>query len=176
MVGRPASGKSTLVTQLTARWDLPVVAKDALKEALFDSLGSGDVDWSIRLGRAAFALLDHVIELQLRSGASFIVDAAYDAAYENAKWQRWQQEYGFTAVQVHCVADDDVLLRRMSERAVGGSRHPGHADTARLDEFRASLGDGRAEVLDLAGDVLEYRSTQSGSVPKILGQLSAILG
>jgi len=89
VVGRPAAGKTTVSTAIAERWNLPVVSKDALKEVLFDNLGAGDRQWSITLGRAAFALLDHVIELQLRTGTPFLVDAAYNAEFENTKFQAW---------------------------------------------------------------------------------------
>jgi predicted kinase len=112
--------------------------------------------------------------LQLRSGGSFIVEAAYDAEYENAKWQARQQEYGFSVVQVHCTAPADVLVRRMSERVTNGSRHPGHADAERIEEFRRSLSDERRETLDVDGTVLSHRSTDPGSSDVILHTLVGI--
>ena len=36
--------------------------------------------------------------------------------YEDAKFQSWQAEYGFTAIQVHCTASPDELVRRFSDR------------------------------------------------------------
>lgn len=175
VVGRPASGKTTISRTIAERWNLPIVAKDALKERLFDSVGTADRDWSRQLGRAAFSLLDYVIELQLQSGKPFVVDAAYDAKYENAKFQQWQQEYGFTAVQVHCVARPEELVRRFAERAAGGSRHPGHADQDSVEEFRATLDDGREEVLALDGPVLRYHNENHLSTERLIGELTALL-
>ena len=120
VVGRPASGKSTISARIEERWGLPVVSKDAAKEILFDTMGTGDRAWSRKLGRASFALLDHVIQLQLRTGRPFLIDAAYNAELENEKFQRWQERYGFTAIQIHCTAPPDELLRRFVERARDG--------------------------------------------------------
>jgi predicted kinase len=39
VVGWPASGKSTLAAALAAELDLPLLAKDEVKEALMDGLG-----------------------------------------------------------------------------------------------------------------------------------------
>jgi predicted kinase len=175
VVGRPASGKSTVSELIGERWGLPIVAKDAVKELLFDQLGVGDQGWSERLGRASFAVLDYVIELQLRTGTSFVVDAAYNAAIENAKFQAWQEEYGFTAVQVHCAASDDELVRRFIQRTQDGRRHPGHADDQRINGFRASLADGRAEVLDLRGTVISCDMRAAGAVDDALAQLGHII-
>ncbi|MCL2515550.1 MAG: ATP-binding protein [Microbacteriaceae bacterium] len=175
VLGRPASGKSTISAEIARRWSLPLVSKDALKEILFDSLGVGDRAWSVKLGRASFALLDHVIELQLRTGLPFVVDAAYSAEFEEAKFQRWQSRYGFTAVQVHCTASPDELLRRYRRRATDGTRHPGHGDAESLDEFRASLNDGRTETLSLSGPTLKYASENPESRTRLMDELSALL-
>ena len=39
LAGMPASGKSTVAAKLSAVFSLPVLAKDELKEALFDTVG-----------------------------------------------------------------------------------------------------------------------------------------
>jgi predicted kinase len=175
VLGRPASGKSTISARIEERWGLPVVSKDAVKEILFDTIGTGDRAWSMGLGRPSFALLDHIIQLQLRTGRPFLIDAAYNAELENEKFRRWQEQYGFVAVQIHCIAQPDELVRRFVARARDGTRHPGHADAEWVDGFRSSLTDGRAEVLDLRGPVLRYESDRAGSMPELLRELGAIL-
>jgi predicted kinase len=175
VVGRPAAGKTTISRVIAERWRLPIVAKDDLKEILFDTLGSADRDWSRTLGRTAFALLDHVVELQLSSGQPFLIDAAYDARHEDAKFQSWQRRFGFTVVQVHCTAPPGELVRRFARRGQAGMRHPGHADDASIDEFKNSLSDGRPETLHLSGPVLEYDSTQPDAERRLLQELAAIL-
>ena len=172
VVGRPASGKTTASTAIAERWGIPLVSKDGMKEILFDTLGAGDREWSMTLGRASFALLDYVIELQLQAGAPFVVDAAFN---EDAKFQAWQAAYGFTAIQVHCTASADELVRRFAERAGDGSRHPGHADHERVAEFRDSLGDDRRELLDLRGTALPYDSEAPGALSALLAQLDRLL-
>ncbi|SEI16580.1 MULTISPECIES: hypothetical protein [unclassified Leifsonia] len=37
VVGRPASGKTTISRAIAERWQLPSVAKDTIKEVLFDN-------------------------------------------------------------------------------------------------------------------------------------------
>ena len=175
VLGRPASGKSTISASIAERWALPLVSKDALKEALFDTLGTGDRAWSVKVGRASFALLDHVIQLQLRTGRPFLIDAAYSAEFENAKFQQWQERYGFVAVQIHCTASPDELLRPFKSRAHDGTRHPGHADAEGVDEFKEALADDRSELLDLRGPVLRYESERVGSARTLLHELEALL-
>ncbi len=130
------------------------------------------------MGRASFSLLDYVVERQLRGGGSFVVDAAYRADHENERFRAWQQELGFVAVQVHCRAAPDELLRRFIARATDGTRHPGHVDAEpdTIEEFRLSLADGRPEVFDLSGPVLDYDSSQPGAGASLLSELGAVLG
>ena len=52
--GLPGSGKSTLAIALAAELELPLLAKDEIKEALMDALGDPPtIAESQRLGRAA---------------------------------------------------------------------------------------------------------------------------
>lgn len=175
VLGRPASGKSTISAKIAEGWGLPVVAKDAVKEILFDTLGVGDVAWSVELGRASFALLDHVIELQLRTGRPFLIDAAYSAEFENAKFRRWQEAYGFEAVQIVCTAPPEEISRRFIQRVQSRTRHPGHVDGERVKEFREVLDDGRFGALDIRSTVLHYGTEQAGAEQKLLERLQALL-
>ncbi|MHB9861870.1 AAA family ATPase [Streptomyces sp. YIM S03343] len=55
--GLPTSGKSTLSRRLADQLGWPRIDKDAIMEALFDSLGVGDHTWRHRLSRAGDDLL-----------------------------------------------------------------------------------------------------------------------
>ncbi len=53
----PGSGKTTLAVPLARHLGLPLITKDTIKEALFDTLGTGDHTWSQRLGAASFQVM-----------------------------------------------------------------------------------------------------------------------
>jgi hypothetical protein len=53
--GPPAVGKSTIARGLATRLTLPLLSRDAIKEALVDTLGYGDRLQSKRFGAAAAA-------------------------------------------------------------------------------------------------------------------------
>ncbi len=55
--GLPGSGKSTVGRALAEHLALPVIDKDVILEALYDSLGIGDQDWRGRLSRAGDEVL-----------------------------------------------------------------------------------------------------------------------
>ena len=73
VTGPPASGKTTLARPLAHHLDLPLLGKDTIKEALFDTLGTGDRAWSRRLGAASYG----VLLAMLREIPAAVVDANF---------------------------------------------------------------------------------------------------
>jgi predicted kinase len=138
--GPPASGKTTVSRALAEALGIPHVARDAIKENLFDTLGTGDREWSRQLGRASWSLLLRVMDWVLATGGPALVENNFlpDAGDEIRQYLR---DHRYRAVEVVCEAPTDVLLERFRNRAQDGSRHPGHVDhiPARLEEFRLSL-------------------------------------
>ena len=57
VTGMPSSGKTTVADGLASQLRLPMIAKDEIKESLYDSLGPGYVKSSALLGGAAYALI-----------------------------------------------------------------------------------------------------------------------
>ena len=148
VTGPPASGKTTIARAVARELALPLFAKDELKEALFDSLGTGDRAWSRRLGGAVFELLYAIAEAQLSAGCAALLEANF---------VRGTSEPAFAAlpshrlVQIHCSAPEHVLL----ERYRGRRRHAGHLDDALVDDVVAAIRDARHDPLALAGDLIE---------------------
>jgi predicted kinase len=162
VTGPPAGGKSTLAEILAEELQVPLVAKDPVKELLFDQLGTGDVEWSQRLGRAVYPLLLHVLELELRAGRSCIVEANFDHDASSRELGALQRRLPFHALQLVCTAEPEVLLTRYAARA--GTRHPGHLDAERVDEIRAAIAAGRWRSLDLDGESVEVDTTDWAAV------------
>ncbi|MGE3835041.1 MAG: AAA family ATPase [Acidimicrobiia bacterium] len=135
VTGLPGSGKTTLAGPLATELGLPLVAKDAIKETLFDVLGPGnqgsddtgpgDLSWSHRLGLAA-------IHLQLRlladAAAPLLVECAFLPGVSEAELAGLGHGY----VQVHCRCPFEMARSRYLARRP--SRHPGHGD----DRFEAA--------------------------------------
>ena len=159
VTGSPSSGKTTLGRRIADDMRLPFIHKDGLKELLFDTLGWSDRAWSKRLGVATYAILYHIVEAQVRAGASFVVESNFHPVYDNEKVAALQKTYGFAAFQVRCVADGDVLFARFKARAESGERHPGHVDDLNYDEFEEMLRRGRDDALAIEGEIYEIDMT-----------------
>ncbi len=157
VTGPPAAGKTTVAEAVADGLRLPLIAKDSVKEVLFDALGWGDVEASKRLGRAVYPLLFHSLETQLRAGRSCVIEANFDHEAATVELRRLQERRPFRALQVVCTAEREVLLARYLQRA--GTRHPGHLDEQRVDDVREAIDGGRWRALDLDSETIELNTT-----------------
>jgi predicted kinase len=122
--GPPASGKSTVAVPLAAELDLPLVAKDTIKDALMSVLPVPDVAASQLLGRAAVAAMFAVAGASPRGA---VLDCNLHRSHALADLTALPG----TVVEVFCRCDRATALARYRSRA--GSRHPGHFDAIRDD-------------------------------------------
>jgi predicted kinase len=162
VTGPPASGKTTLATAIADEIGLPMIAKDAIKERLYDALGPGDREWSMRLGRATYPLLFDILAQELRASRSVVVDATFGPRVANREFAALHQRWPFDALQIYCTAPRDVLLARYAARAP--ARHPGHLDASIGEEVAAALDAGRWSRLALPGRCVTIDTTDSAGV------------
>jgi len=118
VTGLPGSGKTTLAAPVAAALDLPLLAKDTIKEALWDALGPGDRVWGTELGRAA--------ALALESLAQSLPGGVIDHFVHADTAARWTSLPG--AVEVRCACAPQISRQRYAAR----QRHPCHFDGEQL--------------------------------------------
>jgi glucokinase len=177
VTGPPCSGKSTLASQIGARFGLPLLEKDAIKEALFDSVGIGDRDWSRRLSQASFEMLLR-LAAQVVSGAHSIVIEGNFAEPQAPALESLRVDQGAVLVQIRCGGSSAVLLERMQARAERPLRHPGHLDAALLEEARAAPPPEWSEPLPIVSIELQFDSTvaDAAALEQLLARIEAVLG
>jgi predicted kinase len=162
VTGPPASGKSSIARDLAERLPAPLIAKDPVKETLFDALGTGDPDWSRKLGIATYAILFLTLEQELAAGRSCVLEANFDHNEASAQLAAIQLRHPFRALQIVCTASRELLIDRFISRA--GSRHPGHIDDERLEDVIESIDAGRWRALELDGETIEVDTTDWSTV------------
>ena len=146
--GPPASGKTTLARPLASRLGLPLLAKDTVKEALYEVFPPRDVPESQRLGAAAYEVLFAVA----REVAPALIEAQLDARAAPRIAEICERP-----IEIFCRCPIDEVMRRYAERA--GARHGGHFDSERTDELRRRLERG-VDPLELGGPLLEVDMTR----------------
>jgi predicted kinase len=145
--GPPGAGKSTLATTLSQRLRLPVIAKDAIKEALMDHLGGGAA-----VGVAAFAVQFLIARTLLESGLGLILEGA---VFHDQGELGELANVGRSAV-VHVSAPLDCLVARYAAREP--DRHPGHRGLEAIPDLRSRVRGGSYELPDLGVPVLRVDS------------------
>ena len=167
VTGMPSSGKSTVAEGLAARLALPLIAKDEIKESLYESLGADDVAASARLGAAAYTLIFDLAKTMLASGVSLIAEANFF---------REQERYfaslpGHRLAQLHCHAPLTVLLERYASR----SRHAGHQDAEKIKELPARFQRGAHSPLRLPGELIQLDTTEAVDLDALAERLRGLL-
>jgi predicted kinase len=162
VTGAPGSGKTTVAHGLAAKLRLPLLAKDDVKEALFDTLGSGDRAWSQRLGRATYEVMFAVVRRLLESGASCILESNFSDAEPLRSLPRAR------VVQIFCSAPDALVIERYTSRA----RHPGHLDAEIVEELRTRLARHEWKPLKLDGTLFALDTSDLVDVELLAERIS----
>ena len=147
VAGMPGSGKTTLARSLAAELGIPLISKDTIKEALFDAVGTGDVEWSQQLGRAA-----HVVMYALVPDLGAVI-------LESHFWPGVSEPdlIGLERplLQIYCRCPVEVAVARYGRRAASPDRHPGHLPSHQADELTARWRDADPRPLDLPAPLIE---------------------
>ncbi|MGA9718308.1 MAG: AAA family ATPase [Acidobacteriaceae bacterium] len=143
--GAPASGKSTLARALAEVFGYPLISKDAIKESLFDSLGTqlgaqveSPATLSRLLSRAAMEMLWSLAPWcpKVILEANFRPKSEYERARLSALRGR--------KLEVYCHCTPEEAARRFRERATRAAHHPAHSmktmSAGLLEEFDRPFG------------------------------------
>jgi predicted kinase len=161
VTGPPAAGKTTIARGIASILRLPLIAKDTIKEALFEGLGTGDLAWSQRLGVGTYLAMVALLDDSVAAGASVVVEANF---VRGSEVELRVAALPARLVQVHCGAPLEVLVERYGKR----ERHPGHVDAERIDALREAVESGRHDPLDLPGETIRLDTSKPVAIGEVL--------
>ena len=162
----PGSGKTSLARPLASQLNVPLLSKDVVKEALFDALGTGDLQWSQQLGCAAHRVMYAV--------AADLGSAVLESHFLPGVSEPDLQALGRPLIQVYCRCPIEVAVERYMRRVDAPDRHRGHLPEHQADE--AIQGWRTREALPLALDapLIEVDTTERVDVAAVAARITAL--
>lgn len=168
VTGPPAAGKTAIAEALRAALGLPLLAKDAFKESLGESLGISEPSASRRLGAAVFDLISILLRELLSAGVSVVAEGNFavgSPAFDGLPPAR--------VVQVHVSAEPDTLRARLLAR--GDGRHPVHYDHVAATEIAARIARDDWDPLPLTGALVRVDTTTWPDLDSIVREVETLL-
>lgn len=168
--GAPGVGKTTIARPLARALNMPLFAKDSIKERIHDVLadtGPVDLAWSRRLGAAAMEML----WLLAADAPECVLEANFWNGHERQNDALRALSEDGKLVEVYCTAPREEILRRFQARQASGERHAVHPDHVfapdHWENFRAPIG---------IGHVLEVDTSAPVDVARVADEVRALLG
>ena len=174
VTGPPAGGKTTLIRSLERDLRIPVFEKDAIKDTLYRSLGSGDRDWSRQIGLAAINMLFAIAKQMLETGTSIVTEANFYRPFDSERAAEVLMQVNARVVQFHCSAPTSVLIERNARRRDPAEQRPGHhvmPDVVLLEEIEA----GTWEPLDVSSEIIRVDTTGEADHEMLLRHIRPVL-
>ena len=154
VTGAPGTGKTTLSKKLSERYSIPLVAKDEIKELLFDSIGIGDRQWSLQLSKASYNLLFNFIAKLLMTNNPFIVEGNFYNGEATENFLKLKSITDFKVLQIQCYTEPETLYERYKARDSSGERHQGHIhQLPEFHEYKTKVFDSKCYRLDIDNSV-----------------------
>jgi predicted kinase len=165
VTGPPGAGKSTIAPALAAGLDMPLVSKDAVKEAIHDGFGRRalTLEESQSLGAAAFEVMWAIA----RDASRIVLEANFHRG--NGRQMHELRTLRARTVEVFCRCDPDIASARYRDRHRRGERHPVHVMETIPPEVMRMF-----QPLQL-GPVIEVDTTAAVDVDGVVTQLKALL-
>ncbi|HEV7714469.1 MAG TPA: AAA family ATPase [Steroidobacteraceae bacterium] len=170
VTGLPATGKTTFARVVAARYRLPLIGKDVIKEPLFDVLGAPDAASSRKLSDASFAVLFAMAREVGAAGSHVVLEGNFRPGEHETPLRAALPSVAPVAAvrnlaQILCRLDEGERLARLAARLNDQTRHAGHRD---FEQSEAAAASGSDSFLDLAGERLVHPGADGHEVLAVL--------
>ena len=167
IAGAPASGKSTFARFLGSRLSLPVIAKDAIKEKLFDTVGFRSREEKRKLDICATEVMYLLAEADLKAGKSVILDNNFENS-SVPSLEALLERTGAIPLTVRFEGDMEIIYNRFVRRDQSPKRHRGHVVNTCYPETT------REEYVPMGAEVFKQRYTERGMTTFSMGRLITV--
>jgi predicted kinase len=165
--GLPGVGKTTLGKKIADKFGFVFVSMDALKEVMWDTMGHEfEFEFTDKVGKTAFELLFHFIELSLSKCVSLVIEAHFHPELNNERFNKLKEKYGTSLIQIYCDCETEALRKRFNERMDKDTYHKGHKHVISLygkEKVLNSLGT-KNKRLDIDGMTYDLDTTKLGEI------------
>lgn len=159
--GVPGAGKTTLASSLARELAVPLIAKDAIKEALSDAMNV-----SLPTSQLGAVAAENVWAIARMLSGTVIVESFWAAGRDDSHFRRGFNALGAPrGVEIWC----QISLEIARERFLTRDRHVAHADAGRLPEWEA-LSSSAAPITGLP--VIAVETTTAVDVPSLAKTLT----
>ena len=168
--GIPGSGKTTLAHPLARKLQLPLLSKDTIKEALFDVLGTGDLESSQRLGRASHRIM-YAVAAESQVLSSKVTSGGVCRSLD-------LRGLAAPMIQVYCRCPPELAAERYRQRITSADRHPGHLHEHQTEEVTRAWREAEPRPLDLDGVLIEVdpsKPFEADAVAALAGRIKGEL-
>jgi predicted kinase len=166
VAGVPGSGKTTLARPLARELDMPLISKDVIKEALFDVLGTGDLERSQSMGRAAHRVM-YALAADTRSA---VMESHFWRGVSEADLEALDRPL----LQIYCRCPMELAVERYMHRVDSPDRHPGHLPEHQSAEAIARWSSIEAAPLDLDAPLIEVDTTKPVDIEDLAARVVAL--
>jgi hypothetical protein len=160
--GFPGVGKSTVAPHLAEKLSVPILAKDTLKEAMWDAMRRPrllpPLVWSRQLGAAAY-------EAMFRAAADLRPRLMLEAPLDRDRHAKPLLALAVAPIEIFLFAEPTVVFERHRERLP--RQHPSHRPYPLPTLKAVTAGMAATKPLRLGGPVLEIDLTQECDIDDV---------
>lgn len=167
LAGLPASGKSSFAAFLREKLAIAVIAKDEIKEVLFDRIGFSSYEEKRALDICATDMMLRFAESLLLGGQSVILDNNFEKTAVPVI-NALAQKTGAAVITIRFEGDMDEIYKRFIARDMSPMRHRGHVVTKCYPETE------REEYVPMGADMFKKKYTERGMTDFCVGELVTV--
>lgn len=161
--GPPASGKSTLATKVSERFNIPHISRDNIQEWLYEAHSKSFLEISDKVyAEFGYTLaFDFARELNKGSG-SFILEGCFNPENAHLIMQDILSETKHEIVEVFLDSNVDDLIDRYVTRSKNGQRHEAYGEEfRRSNELKIHLESVKYKPMNIGDKVFNYKTDNS---------------